>query len=319
MWCTWTYLAIKGVQIALGIVILALVFIWNSQGLSIINLIDMGLQNNFNYRSEVYCFISVSILSIVYALLIAGVGFAGVNLSPMVLTLAPTAGLIVWLFSAPFMSATIDRLRNHYWARTHDLDILYLEVATGVGFVLLGVFVFDTFLGFVRLRTSIDATRLSMEAVSSTFPAIQPSKVSDVILPSSLLQPQIANQNVKGSMYEMGAVTMKTPSSQLNLGIYDQSLRTSSMHEMGHVTHNPAPSNHHLPTLTEAGESNSSDVGRSKGSATGGKGSSGGRLTFQVLPGPLGEGRDEIDAEVITMKVKPPLKGILKPHAETSV
>ena len=76
-------------QQALGIVILALVFIWNSQGLSIINLIDMGLQNNFNYRSEVYCFISVSILSIVYALLIAGVGFAGVNLSPMVVRVMP--------------------------------------------------------------------------------------------------------------------------------------------------------------------------------------------------------------------------------------
>lgn len=42
----------------------------------------------------------------------------------------PTFGLILWLFSAPFMSATIDRLKNNLWARQNDLDILYLEVAT---------------------------------------------------------------------------------------------------------------------------------------------------------------------------------------------
>ena len=95
---------------------------------------------------------------------------------------------------------------------------------------------------------------------------------------------------------------------------------------MGRVTHRPAASENHLPTLVEAGESKGSDVGsqRGKGSATGGT-HSGGRLTFQVSPDRLsgggggGEGHDEVDAEVITMKVKPPLKGILKPHAETSV
>ena len=92
---------------------------------------------------------------------------------------------------------------------------------------------------------------------------------------------------------------------------------------MGRVTHKPTASENHLPTLVEAGESKGSDVGsqRGKESATGGK-NSGGRLTFQVSPDRLsggGGGHDEVDAEVITMKVKPPLKGILKPHAETSV
>lgn len=331
MWCTWSYLAIKGLQIALGIVILVLIFVWKSQGLNIVNLIALGIQKGFNYRNEVYCFISVSILSIIYAGVIAAVGFVGINLSPMVLTVAPTLGLILWLFSAPFMSATIDRLKVNYWARTHNLDVLYLEIATGMGFILMGIFVFDTFLGFVRLRSSIEAKRLSMEAVTPPPPAVSAAKAPEAVLPSSLLQTPIANQHVKGSMHEMGAVTMKSPSSQLNLGIYDPSLRKTSMHEMGHITHKPSPSENHLPTLLEAGESKGSDVGSQKGrgsttgSSQGEKTASGGRLTFQMSPGLSGrggagnEGHDEIDAEVITMKVKPPLKGILKPHAETSV
>ena len=111
-------------------------------------------------------------------------------------------------------------------------------------------------------------------------------------------------------MHEMGAVMMKSTASK------------ASMHEMGHVAHKY--SENHLPTLLEAGESKSSDVGGQRASAGGQRTSAGGqgggtRLSFQVASSPPSRGHDEIDAEVITMNVKPPLKGILKPHAETSV
>lgn len=54
-----------------------------------------------------------------------------------------------------------------------------------MSFLLLALFVFDTFLGFVNLRTSMEANRLLLDNMTPP-PVVQAAKVPEVMLPSSV-------------------------------------------------------------------------------------------------------------------------------------
>ena len=55
-----------------------------------------------------------------------------------------------------------------------------------MSFLLMAVFVFDTFLGFVGLRKEIEAKRLTIDAATPPPTSVQIPKVPDIVPPSSV-------------------------------------------------------------------------------------------------------------------------------------
>ena len=72
--------------------------------------------------------------------------------------------LLLWLLGAPVMSASIEQLGHSYCVRSHQLDTLYLEVATGMGFISLVLYLFDMLMGFSSLNSlDEDSTQFASE------------------------------------------------------------------------------------------------------------------------------------------------------------
>lgn len=56
-------------------------FLWKSADINVANLVTMGATQGFDsYRSEVYCFIGLSVLSVVYSIIMVLIGLCRVKL-----------------------------------------------------------------------------------------------------------------------------------------------------------------------------------------------------------------------------------------------
>eukprot|EP00731_Ephydatia_muelleri_P010674 Em0005g1260a len=174
VWFTIPYLSVKLLQLqilSLPIgsqcnITIILMFLWKSADINVANLVTMGATQGFDsYRSEVYCFIGLSVLSVVYSVIMVLIGLCRVKLRAFAITLLPSIGFFLWLFAAPFMSYVVRELQNSLWARQINLDTNYLSVATGLGFGLMILFVLDSFLGFVHLQAGEEAKRTGVEPI----------------------------------------------------------------------------------------------------------------------------------------------------------
>lgn len=87
-------------------------FVWKSAGINVTNLVTVGATQGFDsYRSEVYSFIGLSILSVVYCVVMLLIGLCRVKLRAFVVS----TDFGEWKESVYVIPAFVDYVATMYW------------------------------------------------------------------------------------------------------------------------------------------------------------------------------------------------------------
>lgn len=149
-WFTTSQFIIKILEMVFSVVMILLLFLWESEGVKITSL----HQEEYNYRNKVFYFVGVACLTILYAVTMTTLGFTGVKIPPKALTFFAGVCFLCLLLATPIMSATLDTLEHSVYARQIQLNLLMLKLALLFGFFLLMSFLIDILLGFLALQRS---------------------------------------------------------------------------------------------------------------------------------------------------------------------
>jgi hypothetical protein len=147
-WFTFSHFISKTLQLMIGLIIVVLVFVWDSEGVRITTF----NQGDYNYRDGLFYFIGVDIFTIIYSIAMTTLGVTGINIPPKALVFFAGLGVGLWLVAGPIMSGTLDTIEYSVFGRMNELDLTYLRVVSGMGLVLLMIFVLDVLLAFMALR-----------------------------------------------------------------------------------------------------------------------------------------------------------------------
>lgn len=208
-WFTFPQLATKTLSACLSIISVSLILSWESQGVTVHDLDTPS----FQFRGRVLTFMVVGCITIVYAVTMVTVGLVGVKVHAKVLTALSGLVLLLWLFSAPVMSATVTELRDSKFARWRGVDVTQLEVATGLGFLCMVVVMVDILLAFNQLtRWDTDTAKFSMEVESSrsTIQAVKSGQSMPMSVTSSTLRQRSSRTSTqRQSSYDRVAMEME--------------------------------------------------------------------------------------------------------------